>query len=168
VICNWRKSDRKGFFQLQIANYQWKITNVFLKGCSTCRRSKSDLPRLIKIFLASHCVSFAHKRRKLIIQLRLVAQTEVMHTITRSERIDAMEERRFNSPLQPQRAFHPSLPHHNVGESPAGLKSYAALLRVDPNRAASFDEFDVFVEQLAERRVLASEVIFDWIVAAGM
>src|SRR5262245_60325006 len=79
-----------------------------------------------------------------------------------------MKERRFDSALQPQRAFQPSFPRHNVGESPAGLKSYAALLRVDRNGAAPFDELDVFVEQLAERRIFAGEVVIERVVAARM
>jgi hypothetical protein len=91
-----------------------------------------------------------------------------MHAIARSERFDSMKERRFYSALQPQRAFHPSFPHNNVGESPAGLKSYAALLRVYRNWTASFDELDVSVEQLAKRRIFAGEVIIERIVAARM
>jgi hypothetical protein len=57
----------------------------------------SSSPRSIEIFLTSYSISLAHERRKLIIQLRLVAQPEVVHAIAPPERIDAMKERRFDS-----------------------------------------------------------------------
>ena len=118
------------------------------------------------MLLAPHGISLAHQRCNLLIQVAEFRKPKVMHVIAGRGRFNPADTRKLDSPFEPQPAVQPVPPWFRADKPHADLKNDGGLLRVNGHRPARANQRPKPLEQLADHRILADEMVRDPVAAA--
>src|SRR5262249_23620085 len=103
-----------------------------------------------------------------VVQILASREPEVVHEVAAGERFDAVDDRMRPPAFQPQMSTEMTPTRRHGDEPAARLKDDPRLLRVDMDPSEAARRLHEPVEERANLRILAGEVLVDGVATAGM
>lgn len=113
-------------------------------------------------------VRLGDPRPKFVIDLIGRRQAKRVQMISRRKRLDAAESRMLETSREDEVAIDPLAARGQLRERHANLEGDPRLLRQHAHRTHAFNGCDERIEQRANRRILAGEVMLEIVAAAGV
>ena len=148
----------------------WVCNNVASRICRATRifRLKAEATRLLQMKLLSHEIRFRDPRTKIIIDVTRLRDSKCVQVIAGRERLHLAEARMVQSPGENDMSVEPVPAGSDLRERHAHLKRDACFFRKDSDRTVRSDDGDDLLEERADDRGFAAEVMRQRESPAGM
>ena len=118
--------------------------------------------------LTAEHIPFVKQRHKIIVQISRLCQAKDMPVITKHPHFDASDRRVSCSPPEPEIAFQPMLAGHGCRKLRLSLKDDPRFQRISPHQPELVERCEQKIVQLANKWILACEVIRNLKLLTGM